>query len=458
LLCLLVALGLVAAACGRSDSGGANEETGGGGSPTTAATQAACEGVTTEATDTGVTADTITIEVMADTGSPLAPGLFQGNVDALKGFEKYVNDNGGIGCRKLKVEEWDSKLTPDESKNGQINACNTSLAMVGGNSLFNPDVSTIETCADAQGQPTGIADISALANDVNEQCSLHAFIIQGTAEPCTADGKPMTGSRELTAFVGNIDYYKTVEPNLVGLFLVPGDLPTTVQSATYQVAAQADAGVDWIGAVKASGRDEQSAYTPRVQQAKSGNATYIYNGSNDVAMMNMRREAAAQGLDSVKVWACSLACYTDKFKAAGADVQDTYVWMQFLPFEEKGSNQELDNYLGHVDTPDSFGAQAWMSAVLFKEAVDKIVETDGPNAITRAKLLEVLNGIDSFDANGWMGAKDPKGGFSDCMVVLKMGANGFERQTPSEKGTLDCNPDYITKVTLDPAVEAQKIQ
>ena len=29
-------------------------------------------------------------------------------------------------------------------------------------------------------------------------------------------------------------------------------------------------------------------------------------------------------------------------------------------------------------------------------------------------------GIDSFDANGWMGAKDPKGGFSDCMVIMQM--------------------------------------
>ena len=80
---------------------------------TTAAANAKCDGVTLEATDTGVTADTITIQVMADTGSPLAPGLFQGNVDALKGFEKYINANGGIGCRQLKVETWDSKLTPD---------------------------------------------------------------------------------------------------------------------------------------------------------------------------------------------------------------------------------------------------------------------------------------------------------------------------------------------------------
>ena len=98
---LLLVLGLVAGACSRSDDSSTSTE--GGSTETTSAANKACEGVTLEATDTGVTADTITIQVTADTGSPLAPGLFQGNVDALKGFEKYINDNGGIGCRQLKV-------------------------------------------------------------------------------------------------------------------------------------------------------------------------------------------------------------------------------------------------------------------------------------------------------------------------------------------------------------------
>jgi len=457
LLCVLVALGLVAVACGRGDDNGGGG--GGGGSPTTTAGNAACDGVTLEATDTGVTADTITVQVTADTGSPLAPGLFQGNVDALTGFEKYINANGGLGCRKLKVETWDSKLDPTETKNGQINACKTALAMVGGNSLFNPDVSEMTTCPNAAGQPVGLPNIAALANDINEQCAVNSFIIQGLAETCPADGKPPTGQREQTAFVGNVKYYQdNVEPNLVGLFLVPGDLPTTVQSATTNIAAQAQQGVDWVGAYKVSGRDEQSAYTPKVQAVRAGSANYVYDGSNDVAMQKMRAEAAAQGLTDVKIWACSLACYTEKFTAAGADVDGTWAWMQFIPFEEKGTNDELDNYLASVGTPDSFGAQAWMAAVLLQDAVTGIVEKDGPNAITRASLLEALNGITSFDAHGWMGAKNPKGGFSDCMVMLQVEGGEFVRKFPAEKGTLDCNPQYLTKVNIDPAVEAQKIQ
>jgi len=458
LLCLLVALGLIAAACGRSGSSNNASNSGNSSTATTTAANAKCSGVTLEATDTGVTADTITVQVMADTGSPLAPGLFQGNVDALQGFAKYINANGGIGCRQLKVETWDSKLTPDEAKNGQINACQTALALVGGNSLFNPDVSEMNTCADSKGQPIGLADVSALANDINEQCATNAFIIQGISEKCPGGGAVPTGKRDQVAFLGSVKYWQTVEPNLVGLYLVPGDLPTTVQSATTQIAAQAQQGVKWIGALKVSGSDAQSAYTPKVQTVSSNSANYVYDGSNDVAMINMRREAAAQGLNSVKVWGCSLACYTDKFKAAGSDVEGTYAWMQFLPFEDKGANPELDNYLGAVSKPDSFGAQGWMAAVLFQDAVNKIVDTDGPNAITRASLLTALNGITSFDAHGWMGAKNPKGGFSDCMVMLQIKNGSFERVQPTDKGKLDCNPDYLTTVNIDPVVEAQKIQ
>ena len=51
--------------------------------------------VSVGASDTGVTADTITITVMADTGSPLAPGLFQGPVDAVEGWVDWKNANGG---------------------------------------------------------------------------------------------------------------------------------------------------------------------------------------------------------------------------------------------------------------------------------------------------------------------------------------------------------------------------
>ncbi len=81
-----------------------------------------------------------------------------------------------------------------------------------------------------------------------------------------------------------------------------------------------------------------------------------------------------------------------------------------------------------------------MAAVLFQDAVNEVVDADGPNAITRASILEALSGITSFDANGWMGAKNPKGGFSDCMVIMQVEDGEFVRAHAHREGQARLQP------------------
>ena len=459
-LVLLLVFVLFASACGRD---GDDESSGNGGSSgattTTAAsgsTDAKCSSETLQATDVGVTADTITVQVMADVGSSLAPGLFQGNLDALKAYETYANAHGGIGCRKLVVKTWDSKLSAEESKNGLIDACKNAFALVGGNSLFNPDTTPMTGCVDKQGAATGLPDLAALANDINEQCASTAFILQAVAEPCDV----RTGPRPLKNFTGAAQWWLDQVPGLHGMYMVPGDLPTTVQSATIAVKGLETIGIKVDAALKVSGRDEQSAYTPRIQVLKANSSNVVFNGSNDRAMVSMRKESKAQGLDTVKVWGCGLSCYTKAMLSSGGpDVEGTYVWLQFLPFEEKDTNKELAAYVDGVgaNKADSFGAQAWQAAALFKTVVDNIVKADGPNAVTRARVLEELKNTKDFDANGWMGKKDLRG-MSDCYVMLQIKGGKFVRVFPKKRGTLSCDPANITTITMDPVAEAAKIK
>jgi ABC-type branched-subunit amino acid transport system substrate-binding protein len=456
----------VAAALFAASCGGRTEEPAGSEEPGAATTAPAaegtggidCTGEAPVATDVGVTADTITVEVMADVGASVAPGLFQANHDAMTAFAEYVNANGGIACRQLEVNLWDTALDADESLNGTIDACQKALAIVGSNALFNPDMSTVTECADIDGNATGLPDIAALANDIAQRCNPTTYLIQGVSENCDV----LEGERDVSGFTGFIDW--ALEQNgddLHGLFMVPGDLPTTVVSATYQIEAAAQAGVVWDSIARVSGRAEQAAYTPLVQQVKAADSNFVYNGSNDRTMAAMRKETAAQGVTSVDVWGCSLGCYTQNFlETAGADAEGTYVWMQFLPFEEADSNEALKAYVDAVgiDNADAFGAQAWQAALLFQHVVDQIVETDGINGITRAKVLEVLATTDDFTAEGWMGdeGKDLRG-FSTCMVILQVRDGEFVRVFPEEEGTLDCDPANLTEFQLDPELEATKI-
>jgi len=396
---------------------------------------------------------------MADVGSPLAPGLFQGNLDALNAFATYVNDNGGIACRKLVVRTWDSKLDPTESKNGLIDACQNAFAMVGNNALFNPDMSPATGCVDKSGVATGLPDVVALANDINELCAPVTFDVQNVSEHCPI----ITGPRPEIVNVGPIKWYEQkFGTALHGIYMVPGDLPTTVQSATYNIDAQAQAGIVWDALLKVSGADAQPAYTPRVQIAKAKGSTYVYDGSNDVAMIRMRKESIAQGVDTVKVWACSIACYTKAFLAQGGSaVEGTYLFMNSLPFEEASTSPADQAYVTALGSKvDSFGANGWQAALAFQQAVNAVVGKSGPNGLTRASLLTALKGITNFSADGWIGPKalQGPGSYSPCYLIMQVQNGKYVRVYPTQPGTMDCNPGNLVTLNVDTVAEGAKIK
>ena len=115
----------------------------------------------------------------------------------------------------------------------------------------------------------------------------------------------------------------------------------------------------------------QSAYTPYVQAIKSHSSTFARDGSDYVSNVDFRKEAQVQGVSTVKVWDCSLQCYDARFiSTGGSAVEGQYVWLSFLPFEDKGHNAELDNFLQYDKKPDAFGAQAWVAGQIFATAVN----------------------------------------------------------------------------------------
>jgi ABC-type branched-subunit amino acid transport system substrate-binding protein len=415
-----------------------------------------CASEPLQATEVGVSDSEITIEVMADTGSALAPGLFQANIDAVKAYADHANENGGIGCRKVVVKVWDSKLDPTEAKNGQIDACANAVALVGGNTLFNPDVSAMTGCVDKAGQPTGLPDMAALTSDTTELCAATTFTIQPQAESCPI---AVGSERNFTVLVAPFKRLIEERGPLHGIYMVPGDLPTTRQSAIAQLKAQEAVGITFDGTPIVSGRDEQAAFTPRVQILKQANGNFVYDGLNQTAMIKLQKEAAAQGIDlSTIAWTCGIACYTNDMLQDPTTAEGTVVWLNFLPFDEGDTNAELQAYLDSVgaDKANSFGAQAWQAAVAFQQVVDQIVATDGPNAITRAKILEGLASIQDFTANGWAGTKSLRG-ISNCYVMLTVHDGKFVRTWPEERGTLDCNPDNLVTVSAEPVSEAEAL-
>ena len=175
----------------------------------------------------------------------------------------------------------------------------------------------------------------------------------------------------------------------------------------------------------------------------------------------MRKEAQVQGVNTVKVWDCSVQCYDKRLiQEGGTAVEGQYVWLNFLPFEDKGSNADLDGFLKYDKNPDGFGAQAFIAGEIFAQAVNDTMKANNgdPNSITRANLLTAIRNMHDFDAGGMVPPRSTSARKigSTCLVGMQVQNGKFVRIDPVKPGTFDCdNNKPALTFTIDPAKEYQ---
>ena len=406
------------------------------------------------ATEVGITDQEIRIAVVADVDTPLAPGIFQGSVNGVKGWAKYVNANGGLAGRKVVVDFIDSKLNADEARNAVIKACSEDFALVGTSALFLNNVDDIEGCVDKTGAATGLPDVAVVTTEVAQQCSPTTFAVNPPPIICsTKTAHPQT----YQANAGRAFWYeKKFGTDLHGGYITSGDLKSAENSnlASMTEMQKAGSGIKADYVTPVSSRAPQSSYTPLVQQLKDKSSNYAQSGGTANTTVLLRREAKIQGVnDPTFIWDCTLQCYDRQLiKQGGADVEGQYVSLLFLPFEEASSNKTLNNFLKYTgkNKADGFGIQAYASGLLVSQSIQDIVATAGVNGITRKALFAQLNATPSFNAGGMIGTTDiANRAVSPCYVLTQVKNGKFVRITPSKKGTFDCKPRNVVKVKLD---------
>jgi hypothetical protein len=280
-------------------------------------------------------------------------------------------------------------------------------------------------------------------------------VIAGALDCSTLNQNPQTYS----ARVGQIRYFKKQNKDLHGIWVIPGDLQSTVNSTTPVAMGEQKAGVkEDADLKKISGLATQSDYTPVAQDIKASNSTYAESISDYKSSVFMRKEAKIQGVTSVKVWGCALQCYDAKFiEEGGADVDGHYASLFFIPFEEAKQNKSVNAFLkaiGGRSEADGFAAQAWTSGLFFRDVVTKVVEKHGNNGLTRARFLEEARNIHDFTAavggQGMLGPTDVGGKKTNgCFVLTQVKGGKYVRVTPKKKGTFNCDKNNVTSVQLN---------
>jgi Periplasmic binding protein len=404
----------------------------------------------------GVTADTIRIAVIADVDNPARPGLFQPIVDGVQAFGKYINGTKGkLAGRNVEVDFIDSKLSADEARNAVIKACQEDFAIVGTSALFLNNVEPLETCVDKAGQVTGLPDVPTLETEVAHQCSPKSFPIIAPALECaTKDQKPQTYQSR----VGQINYFKTKNKDLHGIWVLPSDLQSTITATLPVALGEQKAGVKADEEpIRKSALATQSDYTPVAQTIKDKSSTYAESISDYKSSVQLRKESKVQGVDTIKVWGCALQCYDPRFLSeGGADVEGQYASLFFVPLEEAKQNKSVNAFVKSVgkSKANGFAAQSWAAGLFFRDVVNNVVKANGTNGLTRARFLEEAAKIHDFRAEvggeGMLGPTDMGGKkLNGCFALTQVKGGKYVRVFPKEKGTLNCDSKNVTTIQLD---------
>lgn len=452
---LAMAVALLVAACGSDDGGGTASGDLESNPTTTVASGADCEGKTLTSPEVGVTEDQITVTVIADVDNPIRPALFEGAWNGVKAWADYMNANGGLACRDVVVKTADSRLSGEEAKNAVNAACGNSVAMVGTAALFLQDVSGMKGCKDKAGNATGLLDLAVVQTESAQQCSDVSYSMLPTSSAC-----PYTsGERKVLVSSTQHDYFKQQFPdeNLHGVFVIPKDLPSTIATAMPVIRSFNELGIPSDAEFGISGTATQPEYTQVVQAMKNSRSTLAMNVLDYSGTVLMRKEAKAQGVDTVKVWTCLLQCYDKRLITEGGDaVEGQYLWLNMLPMEDgKGVNPTLDAFLEFTKKPDAFAMQGFVAGMLFTHAVEQAMAANGgdPNSITRTNLLAAVKATNEFDAGGMIPPTDIAGKTgSVCYIGMQVQDGKFVRVSPTEKGKFDCRGKHV-ELNIDPVKE-----
>ncbi|MFC6044423.1 ABC transporter substrate-binding protein [Nocardioides hankookensis] len=380
---------------GTSTAGGGSTASGSGGgsgdapkgtgdnAATGGAKAGSCDGFKNQ---TGITDSTITIGNASDISGPV-PGLFESAPEAVRAYVAYFNATTDLCGRKLALASYDSRTDAAADQQAYVKGCDEAFAMIGSMSAFDsggastaqscglPDIRTAATTADRLACTTCFA--AEAANSHEFQNAVPDFVLKG---------------------------YGDAGQHAAMLYINAG---AAAENGKSQAAAMEKRGMhfDYVQGIDIS----EFNYAPYVQQMKDKGVEYVQIIGSTAQFTRLAEAMKQQGFKP-KVFMIDPTAYNPDFVSSGGDAVDgTTVFINFTPFEEAGSNKELQLYLSWLQqvkpgaTPSFFGLFAWSAARLFVEQATKL-----GGKLSRSALVSSLQGVGDWTSNG-MHAPQPVG-------------------------------------------------
>jgi Periplasmic binding protein len=387
-----------------------------------------------DGSEVGVTADSITISGGDDAGYSGAPGLDHEATDAIKALVAKCNDLGGINGRTINYNYFDAGVfNIGPAIQGACDA--NSFFLVGEAWSFDGNQEETRLACGLPAVPT-FAVSAAFSNGKD--------VYQGSPNPADELG---AGALAMTA---------TLFPDAVKKV---GALAATF-SATQEprdkiVEAAPTYGWGFSETNLEYNPVGEADWTPFVKQVQAAGSTSVYFVGTCLPGFQLFDQAAkANGLDVPMFSGPNF--YEANCAAANTDgtMDNLYISTAFIPFEEADANTATQDYLDLISAANGdvslLGAQATSSFLLWATAASACGDT-----LTRACTLANLADTHSWTGHGLHADGDPGGNHPpSCAIVLHLHGTKYERVAPEERGTFQCDPNWIAPIVNAPAVGA----
>jgi len=366
----------------------------------------------------GVTANSITVGNITSI-SGVAPGLTQSAQAATEAIAAYVNSQGGICGRQLKVQTFDDGNDVGTNAADAQQACQSDFALVGSASGFdNGGAQAIQSC--------GIPDVAA-------ELSTHEL---GNV-PNAFGASP--GNAHYWA-TGPAVWLKSQYPNAVThAAMIYLNVPATQEQAQAEMQAYQSVGFNYIYTVQVSPTEPN--YAPYVAKMQSAGVQYVTEYSDDNSASRLVQAMAQANYQPQVVDWFSEEYSTHFLSESQGDANGDLVLMATAPYEDAASNPGMQLFLSWLNRVapgtkhDIFGPFAWSAGLAFIQAAKAV----GAH-LTRAALIAQLQKIGQWDGGGVQppdtsfGQKIP----SPCFAYFKISGNGFARVYPTAPNSFDC--------------------
>ena len=423
-VCVAGLIGLAVTACSSSShsSSASTSSSSPGSSGQTGATIAPPAKVTGSLSGPGVTASTITIGQITTTTGPV-PGLFQGANDGLDAWAAWINANGGLAGRQVKIQHVDDAFNCTTYTNAMQQFATSAFAVVGNFTLedtcgkkvlvshpelvdiqaaeLDPTLYAIPNVYSATPNPPGAATTGLLYMKSKYPTAVtHAAQLVGQAAAANGKEEMLTGQS-----VG----YK---------YLYVRDVPDLTTNFTSDILRMKSAGVQFV--------DMQAL-------AVTSDANFL-------------QQAAQQDFHPTVVY--SAAAYDAQlFKLLGnGSLANNVIWSA-LPYslylgQDRATVPAVNTFLTWLektkpgDSANLFAVEAWSAGQLLTQAMQK-----AGGSVTPSSIQQAITGINSFNADGLIAPTNPgqKQG-THCVVMANVRNAAWVRANPSSG--FDCSGTY----------------